>query len=128
MLPADGWIVEIVNKYENTHITKDRKIINDCEDARGNHIIIKHQYGEYSTICHFEKDSFQVQQGDIVKEGPVLGRVGNSGNTQGPHIHFQVQLGIDPNDAQGVPITFKNAYYKNKKKKKLEKGIEIEGR
>ena len=27
--PADGWVVDLVNNYENTHITKDRKIIND---------------------------------------------------------------------------------------------------
>lgn len=126
--PADGWVVEIINKYPNTHITEDRKIINDCPDPRGNHIIIKHDHGEYSTICHIEKNSFKVKQGEIVREGDIIGKVGNSGNTQGPHIHFQVQLGIDTDNAQGVPITFKNAYYNKKKRKKLEKGIEIEGR
>ena len=115
--PADGWVVEITNKYSNTHITEDRKIINDCPDPRGNHIIIKHNHGEYSTICHIEKDSFKVKQGDIVKEGEIIGKVGNSGNTQGPHIHFQVQLGIDTDNAKGVPITFKNAYFNKKKER-----------
>ena len=66
--------------------------------------------------------------GDIVKEGDILGKVGNSGNTQGPHIHFQIQQGIDPDNSKGIPITFKNAYYHNKKIKKLERGIEIESR
>lgn len=126
--PSDGWVVEIIDKYKNTHITKDRKIINDCDNPRGNHIIIKHNHGEYSTICHFEKGTFNVQIGDLVKEGQLIGKVGNSGNTQGPHIHFQIQLGIDPDNSKGVPITFKNAYHNNKKLKKLEKGIEIESR
>lgn len=126
--PADGWVVDLVNKYENTHITEDRKIINDCPEPKGNYIILKHNHGEYSTICHIEKDTFEVSLGEVVKEGQLLGKVGNSGNTQGPHIHFQVQLGMDTDYDTGVPITFKNAYYKNKKKKTLEQGIEIEGR
>lgn len=126
--PSDGWVVEIIDKYKNTHITKDRKIINDCDNPRGNHIIIKHNHGEYSTICHFEKGTFNVRIGDLVKEGQLIGKVGNSGNTQGLHIHFQIQLGIDPDNSKGVPITFKNAYHNNKKLKKLEKGIEIESR
>ena len=126
--PADGWVVDLVNKYENTHITEDRKIINDCPEPKGNYIILKHNHGEYSTICHLEKDTFEVSLGEVVKEGQLLGKVGNSGNTQGPHIHFQVQLGMNTDYATGVPITFKNAYYQNKKKKTLEQGIEIEGR
>ena len=126
--PADGWVVDLVNKYHNTHITEDRKIVNDCEDPRGNYIILKHKHGEYSTICHIEKDTFEVQLGEVVKEGQLLGKVGNSGNTQGPHIHFQIQLGMDTDYDKGIPITFKNAYINGKKKKTLEKGIEIEGR
>lgn len=115
--PADGWVVDLVNKYKNTHITKDRKVICDCSDPKGNYIIIKHKYGEYSTICHFEKDSFQVVLGDVVVAGQLLGKVGNSGNTQGPHIHYQVQLGIDADYSKGIPITFSNAYHKDKKKR-----------
>ena len=126
--PCDGWIVEVVNKYENTHITPDRKVICDCNDPKGNYIIIKHAHGEYSAICHLEKNTILVKEGDIVKEGTPLGRVGNSGNTQGPHIHFQVQLGMDTNYSEGVPITFKNAYENGKKRKTIEKGIEIEGK
>lgn len=126
--PLDGWVIEVIDQYENTHITKERKIINDCDNPRGNHIIIKHENGEYSTICHFEKGTILVHEGDIVKEGDILGKVGNSGNTQGPHIHFQIQQGIDPDNSKGIPITFKNAYYHNKKIKKLERGIEIESR
>lgn len=126
--PADGWIIEIVDQYENTHITKDREIICDCDNPRGNHIIIKHEHGEYSTICHLQKGTIKVKIGDRIKEGDMIGKVGNSGNTQGPHIHFQIQLGIDPDYSKGVPITFKNAYYHNHKKRHLEKGIEIESR
>lgn len=117
--PCDGWVVDLVNKYENTHITVDRQIICDVDDPKGNYIVIKHQNGEYSTICHFEKNSFLVEIGDLVKAGDVLGKVGNSGNTQGPHIHFQVQKGPNPDLDKGLKITFKNAYVNNHKKKYL---------
>ena len=126
--PLDGFVITIVNEYKNTHITKDRKVINDSKDPKGNYIVIKHQNGEYSTICHFEKDSFVVKEGDLVKEGDMLGRVGNSGNTQGPHIHFQVQRGPDPTHDQGIPIFFKDTYSNGRKHKKIERGIEVERR
>ena len=126
--PLDGWVVEVVDKYDNTHIREDREIINDCKDPRGNHIIIKHKHNEYSCLCHFEKNTITVKEGDIVKQGDILGKVGNSGNTQGPHIHFQVQLGIDTDNSKGIPIIFENAFSKNKRIKKLECGIEIEGK
>lgn len=128
LAPCDGWVIELVNNYKNTHITKDRKIICDVDDPKGNYIVVKHPNGEYSTLCHFEKDSFKVQLGDIVKQGDPLGLVGNSGNTQGPHIHFQVQQGPNPSIDKGIPITFTKAYCNNKERKKLEKGIEVESR
>ena len=126
--PYDGWVINLVNDYKNTHITPDRKIICDVDDPKGNYIVLKHPNGEYSTICHFEKDSFKVKLGDTVKQGEILGLVGNSGNTQGPHIHFQLQQGPNPDTDKGIPISFKNAYNNNKKIKHLQKGIEIESR
>lgn len=126
--PCDGWVVDIVDKYQNTHITKDRKIICDVDDPKGNYITIKHSHGEYSTICHIEKGTFKVKIGDIIKEGDILAKVGNSGNTQGPHIHFQVQKGTDTINSKGIVITFKNAYKNGKKVRYVHQTSYIEGR
>ena len=60
---------------------------------------------------------------DEIKE--VLGKVGNSGNTEGPHIHFQVQQGPDFNTSKGIKITFKNTYTNNKKVKYIEKNMYV---
>ena len=119
--PCAGFVIDIQDNQPNTKVYKDRPIINDSNDARGNYITIKHAHGEYSTICHFEKGSFKVAIGDIVEAGQVLGKVGNSGNTQGPHIHFQVQKGPDFENSKGVIITFKNAYVNSNKKRFLSK-------
>lgn len=105
--PMDGVVVEICNKYPDTKIVKDRKIVCDVDDVRGNHIIIMHGHNEYSMIAHILKDSFKVKEGDYVKRGQELAKIGNSGNTNGPHIHFQVQKG-DGQLAPGIPIHFQN--------------------
>lgn len=106
--PLDGYVVSICNCYQDTNIQEGRPIVCDCDDVRGNHIIIKHKYGEYSLIAHILKDSFQVKEGDIVRQGQIIAKVGNSGNTNGPHIHFQIQDRLDSKSAIGIKINFKS--------------------
>lgn len=120
--PADGIVFEIRNKYKDTRVDKNRKIVCDADDVRGNFIIIKHKYNECSMIAHMLKDSFKVKVGDVVKRGQVIGKVGNSGNSNGPHIHFQIQKGVEDN-ALGVPITFKNIIIKRNNKRKYRRYI-----
>ena len=109
--PMDGIVIDICNKYPDTKIAENRKIVCDVPDVRGNHIIIMHGHNEYSMIAHILKDSFKVKVGDQVKRKDVLAKVGNSGNTNGPHIHFQVQNG-SRESSEGVPITFINVIKK----------------
>ena len=127
--PYDGWVISVENKYKNTRIIENRPVINDINDPCGNHIIIKHPHNEYSFLCHLEKDTITVKEGDLVKEGDILGKVGNSGNTQGPHIHFHIQNSPDIVSGKGIKITFKNAYDENNKKiKYLIHGITVKNK
>ena len=127
--PCDGWVIYKEDKYENTRILKNRPIINDIKDPCGNHIIIKHPNNEYSFICHIEKGTITVNEGDVVKEGDILGKVGNSGNTQGPHIHFHIQNTPDILNGKGIKITMKNTVDQNNKKiKYLVNGMTVENK
>jgi hypothetical protein len=73
------------------------RAINDVPDNRpgekgeggGNGVVIDHGFGEYSASWHMIPGSVQVKVGDKVELGQVLGKVGNSGHSSGPHIHFQ---------------------------------------
>ena len=118
--PLDGIVIDICDGYDDTKIVNKRKIVCDVEEVRGNHIIIKHKNNEYSMIAHILKNSFQVKIGDEVKQGQVLAKVGNSGNTNGPHIHFQIQKGVE-NTSPGIPITFHKIIIRKNKKRIFRK-------
>lgn len=80
----------------------------DKKKPFGNHICIRVGKSEFLYLAHFQKGSIQVKAGDKVKQGQLLGKCGNSGNTTSPHIHFHVQSESKPYAGRGKNITFKN--------------------
>lgn len=66
-----------------------------CTDGGGygNYVIIDHGDGTYSLYAHMYQDSITVVAGDVVKQGQVIGRVGTSGSSTGPHLHFEIRNG-----------------------------------
>jgi murein DD-endopeptidase MepM/ murein hydrolase activator NlpD len=56
----------------------------------GESVILNHGNGEYSVYAHLKPGSIVVKAGDKVKSGQTLGRLGSSGNSTEPHLHFQV--------------------------------------
>ncbi len=77
-----------------------------ARDFRGNHITIRHAEEEYSFYAHLIPGSLQVQVGDQVSRGQVLGACGHSGHSSEPHLHFHLQDGPDFFTAMGLPIRF----------------------
>ena len=66
---------------------------------RGNTTIIDHGWGVYSGFWHQSK--FDVQVGDIVEQGQVIGEVGGTGRVTGPHLHWELWVNgiqVDPLD------------------------------
>lgn len=71
----------------------------------GNHVIVRS--GEmYAAYAHLAPGSVSVATGDDVRAGDLLGRVGHTGNSTAPHLHFQLMDGADPMTAAGIPCSF----------------------
>ncbi len=74
----------------------------------GNLVVIDHGNGEFSMIAHLQKGSVRVKPGDTVRQGQVVGLMGNSGDTSGPHVHYQLQSGPDWERSDALPSNFTN--------------------
>lgn len=74
--------------------------------AYGNHVVIKHSDGRYTLYGHLSASV--VRAGQTVSAGQMIGNVGSTGNSSGPHLHFEVRT--SPNQfSAGVflnPVTY----------------------
>jgi hypothetical protein len=73
-------------------------------EAGGNEVILELDSGVYVGYGHFQRGSLRVQPGQRVRTGQVLGLLGNSGNSTGPHLHLQVMTEPSFLDADGLPF------------------------
>ena len=74
----------------------------------GNCVIIDHGNSEYSVLAHLQQGSVTVKVGERVAVGQVIGKLGNSGNSFGPHLHYQLQSGPQLFQGQSLPFRFQN--------------------
>lgn len=76
------------------------------QTAGGNHLVIRIDKGHYAFYAHMQPGSLRVGLGDRVRKGQVLGLLGNSGNTDGPHLHFHIMDGPSPLQSNGLPFVY----------------------
>jgi hypothetical protein len=74
------------------------------ENADGNHIILDIGGGVYAMYAHMIKGSLKVKPGDEVKLGDVIGQLGNTGNANASHMHFQLMN--DPSILEGDALPY----------------------
>ena len=75
--------------------TADGQVVSVDYDREGfgNNVIIRHKHGFYTRYAHML--SFRVHAGQRVQQGEVIGHIGNTGLSTGPHVHYEVHLGSD---------------------------------
>jgi len=77
-----------------------------AQEAGGNHVVVAMGHGRYAFYAHFQPGSIRVKVGQQVKAGELIGMLGNSGNSDGPHLHFHVMDGPGPLASNGLPYRF----------------------
>lgn len=72
----------------------------------GNYLVIDHGNGEFSLLGHIQKGSLALKIGDKVTRGQQVGKIGSSGSSNNPHVHYELRTGKDLK-VEGLPAVFR---------------------
>jgi hypothetical protein len=81
------------------------------ESADGNYIVVDHGNGAYAFYGNLQPGSLTVAVGDRVQRREVLGVIGNSGDSQYPHLHFRLMSSPSPFGSDGLPFVLNGFSY-----------------
>ncbi len=101
---ADGTVVETLNTQAEQrpgHLPDPKTIT--LQNIDGNHVVLDIGGGLYAFYAHMQPGSVRVKAGDQVKRGEVLGKLGNTGNSSAPHLHFHIMESPSVLGSNGVP-------------------------
>jgi murein DD-endopeptidase MepM/ murein hydrolase activator NlpD len=132
MASGYGWRIHPIYKTRKLHTgmdfsaksgtpiyaTGDGKIslVKRSRRGYGNHVIIDHGYGYKTLYAHMKE--YTVRKGENVKRGEIIGYVGSTGTSVGPHLHYEVIK-------DGKKINPVNFYYNDLNPNEYEKMLEI---
>lgn len=77
-----------------------------CGGGFGNYVMIQHTDGNFTIYAHMYPNSVIVKSGENVKQGQVLGYVGDTGNSRGAHLHFEIRKGSSASQSAVDPLTY----------------------
>jgi hypothetical protein len=97
--PADGLVVKVVDGLPCGPIGN-----RDTVNPGGNHVVIDIGNDRQVLLAHLVAGSVAVEEGEVVTSGTLIGRVGNSGNSDAPHLHLHVQSASET----GLPFRFRS--------------------
>jgi len=75
----------------------------------GNYVVIKHNDSTYAAYWHMLYNSVMVKEGDTVLAGQPIGKVGSTGFSSGPHLHFEVYYYDRTGKYQTLKTVFKTS-------------------
>jgi murein DD-endopeptidase MepM/ murein hydrolase activator NlpD len=75
--------------------------------AAGNYVVVAMGHGRWAFYGHLQPASIVVRAGQQVNAGQTLARLGNSGNSDAPHLHFEIMDGPTLQASSGLPFRFR---------------------
>jgi Peptidase family M23 len=111
--PEDPSAMQRANETQEAYFARLQKeqgerLAKGLTAITGDYVMIDHGENEHSLYAHLQPGSVRVHVGDQVKAGDVIGKLGSSGNSTEPHLHFHVCDQPDPLMCAGIPVNFSN--------------------
>ncbi|MBI4533591.1 MAG: M23 family metallopeptidase [Candidatus Melainabacteria bacterium] len=100
---ADATVAGVVEGFADQPIGK---LSGDPLYPGANTITLDLGNGTYGFYAHLKPGSIKVHEGDKVKRGLEIARLGNTGNSSAPHLHFHVTDGAEALGSNGIPYVF----------------------
>jgi hypothetical protein len=116
----DGEVVHAVDRVPERawlHVVRELALVlknavtfdperHGLDPVLGNHVIMRMET-VYALFAHLAPGSVAVEIGQTARVGDVIGRVGHTGNSTAPHLHFQLMDSPNLLDAGGIPCAFR---------------------
>lgn len=99
---ADATVVAVKDGIPE-NVPGSRAVPITLDTVAGNHVILDLGNGRYAFYAHLQPSKIHVKINDRVRQGQVIGLVGNSGNATEPHLHFHVCDRNSPLGSEGLP-------------------------
>lgn len=107
---ADGTVITTRNDMPDTPPNTPPVLIGP-NDYSGNHVIVLIEPGVWAYYVHLIPGSVTVKEGDAVAKGQVLGKLGSTGNSTAPHLHFGLGDGPDILTSNSLPFVMDRYKY-----------------
>lgn len=106
---ANATVVRIMDSLpDNIPLSSETAVPITSETVGGNYVLLKVAEGVYAFYGHLKPNSITVKVGQKVRKGQVIGLLGNSGNSDAPHLHFHLATASSTLAAEGLPFAFKS--------------------
>ena len=96
---AEGVVVYARTGCPSSTQFSDNTILRECGAGWGNHLVIDHGNNIYSRYGHMRFDGVYKSVGDKVNKDEIIGLMGNSGRSEGRHLHLEIGYYSDDFDS-----------------------------
>jgi hypothetical protein len=101
---ADGEVVFVRDGLPEETPNQPPVHVKQPLDFAGNQVVVRIRPGVFATYAHLQPGSIEVGVGEQVRTGQRLGRLGSSGNSNAPHLHFGLSDGPNILTSNSLPL------------------------
>ena len=105
---ADGTVVKVRDGMPNETPNEPPRNVKQPQDYVGNSVVIQIAPDRYAIYAHIDPGTITVKVGDKVTTGQTIGKLGSSGNSTAPHLHFAITDNADFLAATSIPFVIDN--------------------